>query len=96
MRMTLRELRSKAVQRMESDVIRLEKDLANMKSTHGRLQQSLFDTVKNLQDAPDSARLLRETEDLKRDISELVVSMHHLDARISRLRHRARRLGSTG
>lgn len=94
--MTLRDLRTKAVDRMESEVARLEKDLSKMKSSHDALRQALFDTAKNLQDSPGSAHLLRESEILKRKISEIVVSIHHLDARISRIKHRTQRLKGIG
>lgn len=94
--MTLRDIRTKAVERMELEIIHLGKELTKMKGRHDSLNQKLFDTVRNLDESPSSSQLLRETERLKQDISDIVVSIHHMDARISRIKHRAERLRRIG
>lgn len=90
--MTLRDIRMAAIVRMDSEVSRLMKDLAKMHTSHDALKQALFDSVKNLQESPSSTQLLQQAEELKKEISEIVISIHHLDARISKLKHRANRL----
>lgn len=90
--MTLRDIRKSSVERMDSDIVRLEDSLHKMRAKHDDLQQSLFDLSKKMRDAPISAALVRKTEELKKQISDSMVDIHHLDAKISKLRHRADRL----
>lgn len=94
--MTVRDIRRHSVERMEADVIRLEKELQKMRSSHADLQQALFDISKKMKDAPDTGALVRKTEELKKRISDSMVDIHHLDARISRIKHRAERLRRNG
>ncbi|MGE0075666.1 MAG: hypothetical protein AB7S52_10595 [Sphaerochaetaceae bacterium] len=94
--MTLREIRKHAVEHMEAEAVRLEKDLIKMRAIHGKLQLELFDAGKRLDSSPASGSLVKQTEDLQKRISEIVVTMHHLDARISRIKHRAERLRRNG
>ncbi len=90
--MTLRDIRKSSVERMESEIVRLEDKLQKMRARHDDLQQTLFDACKKISDAPSSASLVRRTEELKKQISESMVDIHHLDARISKLKHRTERL----
>lgn len=94
--MTVRDIRRHSVERMEAEVVRLEKELQKMRSGHADLQQALFDISKKMKDAPDAGTLVRKTEELKKRISDSMVDIHHLDARISRIKHRAERLRRNG
>jgi len=76
---------------MEEEILRLEKKLKKIRDTHEALKQSLFDVSKRLKDTPDSSLLLHETEDIKKKISDVVVDIRNLDARLSRMKHRAER-----
>lgn len=89
--MTLRDIRKRALTRMEGEILRLEKELKKMRSLHESLKQALFDVSKRLKDTPDSSLLLHETEDVKKKISDVVVDIRNLDTRLSRMKHRARR-----
>ena len=89
--MTLREIRKRALTKMEGEILRLEKDLVKMRSSHEVLKQSLFDTSKRLKDTPDSSLLLDETENIKKKIADVVVDIRNLDARLSRMKNRAKR-----
>jgi predicted nucleic acid-binding Zn-ribbon protein len=90
--MTLRDMRKHSVEKMEAEIERLEHALQSMRSHHDALQQSLFDVCKKLKGAPDSKTLIQKTEVLKKQLSDSMVDIHHLDARISKIRHRADRL----
>ena len=90
--MTLRDIRKSSVERMESEIVRLEDRLQKMRAKHADLQQALFDACKKIGDSPSSANLVRRTEELKKQLSDSMVDIHHLDARISRLKHRTERL----
>jgi prefoldin subunit 5 len=94
--MTLRDIRRHSVERMDAEVVRLEKQLRKMRDAHDDLQQEMFDICRKLKDAPDSGVLVKKTEDLKKRISDSMVDIHHLDARISRVKHRAERLRRNG
>ena len=94
--MTIRDIRRHSVERMDAEVVRLEKDLHKMRKAHEDLQQALFDASKKLKDIPDSSSLVKRTEEIKKQISDSMVDIHHLDARISRIKHRAERLRRNG
>jgi SMC interacting uncharacterized protein involved in chromosome segregation len=94
--MTLRDIRKHSIERMDAEVVRLEKDLQKMRSEHESLQQSLFDITKKAKDAPDALSVVRKSEELKKRISDSMVDIHHLDAKISRIKHRAERLRRNG
>ncbi len=94
--MTIRDIRKHSVERMDAEVVRLEKDLQKMRKAHEDLQQTLFDASKKLKDIPDSSSLVKKTEEIQKQISDSMVDIHHLDARISRIKHRAERLRRNG
>ncbi|WP_422478890.1 hypothetical protein [Pleomorphochaeta sp. DL1XJH-081] len=94
--MTLRDIRKHSIERMDAEVVRLEKDLQKMRSEHESLQQSLFDITKKAKDAPDALSVVKKSEELKKRISDSMVDIHHLDAKISRIKHRAERLRRNG
>lgn len=94
--MTLRDIRKHSIERMDAEVVRLEKDLQKMRSEHESLQQSLFDITKKAKDTPDALSVIRKSEELKKRISDSMVDIHHLDAKISRIKHRAERLRRNG
>ena len=90
--MTLSDMRRYSLGRMDEEIGRLEQKLHKMRAEHDVMQQSLFDVCKRLKDAPTSGNLVRRTEELKKQLSDSMVDIHHLDARISKLKHRADRL----
>jgi predicted nucleic acid-binding Zn-ribbon protein len=90
--MTLRDMRKFSVDKMDAEIARLEGRLQKMRKDHDVLQQTLFDVCKKLNEAPDSHTLIKHTEDLKKKISDSMTDIHHLDARISKVKHRADRL----
>jgi predicted RNase H-like nuclease (RuvC/YqgF family) len=94
--MTVRDLRTMTISRMDNEVTKLEKELEKMRALHTSLQQKMFDLAKEGQDVEDKAKVVDEIEALKKEIGELVVTIRNLDARISRIKHRARRLKRIG
>lgn len=94
--MTLRDIRKHSIERMDAEVVRLEKELHKMRSEHDDLQQALFDISKRVKESPDTLSVVRKTEELKKRISDSMVDIHHLDAKISRIKHRAERLRRNG
>ncbi len=94
--MTVRDLRTMAISRMDNEVVKLEKELEKMRVLHTTLQQKMFDLAKKGQDVEDRVKIVDEIESLKKEIGELVVTIRNLDARISRIKHRARRLKRMG
>lgn len=94
--MTLHDIRSRAVESMGEDVARLEKEMAKRREAREMLQQTLFAVSCKLKNSPDASSLVRQTEDLKRQISDAVIDMRHLDAKICRIKHRSERLQRSG
>ncbi len=89
--MTLRDIRKRALTKMEGEILRLEKELVKMRNSHEALKQSLFDVSKQLNDTPSSSLLLQETETYKKKIADVVVDIRNLDARLSKMKNRAKR-----
>ena len=90
--MTLSDMRKYSQSKMDEEIKRLEQKLRKMRVDHDAMQQSLFNVCKKLKDAPASGKLIRQTEEMKKQLSDSMVDIHHLDARISKLKHRADRL----
>ncbi|MGI6467283.1 MAG: hypothetical protein ACOXZZ_06825 [Sphaerochaetaceae bacterium] len=90
--MSLRDIRTIAVQKMEGEVEKLEKELIKLKKTHSEKQQQLFDLAKE----GKSEEVLLKLEIIQKEINELVVSIRSTDSRISKIKNRAKRLKRNG
>ncbi|MFA7371757.1 MAG: hypothetical protein WCY78_07560 [Sphaerochaetaceae bacterium] len=94
--MSVSDIRQRSQLRREEEIERLERSLTKLREKHEELKQALFDTGKRLQGSPDSSLLVRETEHLKQTISDTVVDIRALDARLHRLKNRAKRSSRNG
>ncbi len=90
--MSLRDIRTIAVQKMEGEVEKLEKELIKLKKGHSEKQQQLFDLAKE----GKSEEVLLKLEIIQKEINELVVSIRSTDSRISKIKNRAKRLKRNG
>jgi len=90
-RMTLQNIRFIAIQKMENEIEHFQKELTQMREKHLQLQQKLFDSSKDIKMGVAPLDLIKETDSLKREIGELVVSIRSVDSKISRLKNRAKR-----
>ncbi|MGI6433543.1 MAG: hypothetical protein ACOXZ4_06910 [Sphaerochaetaceae bacterium] len=88
----IEEVLSKSDARRRAEILSLEQEIAAKRQEQQKMQQQLFDLAKRVEPEGPSMALVLETEHLKREISNMVISLRHLDIRLSRLKHRARRL----
>lgn len=89
--MTLREIRNRAVIKMEEEATKLKGKKEKLTARHLECQQKLFDTAKELKRKDNSHPLIAKTEELKKEISSLVSSIRHTDIRLSRVNNRIER-----
>lgn len=85
--MTLGETRASTVTSLEAQIDRLERDLAKKRQEHEALQQKLFEICKK----EITAAEVEKTEEIKKQLSESMTDIRHLDARISKVKHRLQR-----
>ncbi len=86
------EHRTHTLETIEQEIESLRVQLDKKRELRDSLNQQLLSIGARNRKGEDMIALVRESEKLEKQISEIQIDMQHLDTRVWRLRHRAERL----